>query len=66
MIYNNFSMYYQAKHFATLASMSILHNCAGIDQNKKYFHQEPDMVDVIAWYAKNTSEEENVRPIHNF
>ena len=42
----------------TLAAMSILHNCA--DENMDYFYAEPDFVSVIAWYTKNTSQEDNV------
>jgi len=47
----------------TLTAMSILHNCAETDENKKYFYNEPDMISVIAWYAKNTSQEDKVSEI---
>ena len=54
---------FQSRDDITDSAMTILHNCAETDENKEYFYNEPKMVEVIAWYAQNTSQKDNVRAL---
>ena len=56
--------FFQRKINLAELAMTVLHNCADVTANKKYYYDEPDLMEVVAWYAKLTSQKVNVSNLH--